>query len=443
MRIRLVGFLVLALIGVCLVSVILYNLPSVNERLAWRVENLRTQIRYALNPPDEIVFIPQAEVDAIVQATFRALTPTLIPSQIPSLTPTQQDIPATSQPEASATPLPSPTASPTPTPIPEVVMLTGIVHEYQSFNNCSPANLSMALSYWGWQGDQRDTRAYLRPNPDVDDKNVNPPEMVAYVKNHTNLDALVRVGGDLDVLKRLIAGGFPVIIEKGFQPANEDWMGHYEVISGYDEVRGRFITQDSYIMADFPLPYDQLGTRWWRDFNYVYLVVFPPDRENEVLSILGPHADEEANYQFAAQKASEETVTLSGRDLFFAWYNRGTSLVGSRDYAGAAQAYDTAFALYRSLPAEERPWRVFWYQTGPYPAYFHTGRYQDVINLANQTLSIFSTPILEEALYWRGLAKEGQGDIDGAVSDLKRVAGLNWNSTDVLEQLHRLGQEVP
>ena len=32
----------------------------------------------------------------------------------------------------------------------------------------------MALSFWGWQGDQRDTRAYLRPNfATVDDKNVN------------------------------------------------------------------------------------------------------------------------------------------------------------------------------------------------------------------------------------------------------------------------------
>jgi hypothetical protein len=61
------------------------------------------------------------------------------------------------------TPEPTATATLLPTPIPVKVVLGGIVHEYQQFNNCGPANLAMALSYWGWQGDQRDTRAFA-PN---------------------------------------------------------------------------------------------------------------------------------------------------------------------------------------------------------------------------------------------------------------------------------------
>ena len=34
-------------------------------------------------------------------------------------------------------------------------MLTGILHQFQMWNNCGPANLSMALSFWDWKGDQR------------------------------------------------------------------------------------------------------------------------------------------------------------------------------------------------------------------------------------------------------------------------------------------------
>ena len=220
-------------------------------------------------------------------------------------------------------------------------------------------------------------------------------------------------------------------------------MGHFEVINAYDDARQRFITQDSYIMADFPLPYDQLTDRWWRDFNYVYLVIYPPEREAEILSILGPHADPAYNYQHAAQLARDETALLSGRDLFFAWFNLGTNLLALGDYPGSAQAYDQAFAIYAALPDVDRPWRTLWYQVGPYEAYFQTGRYQDVINLANTTLSFMRQPVLEESFYWRGLAKEKMGDLEGAIADLRKSIELNPNFSPATKQLERLGIQAP
>ena len=39
---------------------------------------------------------------------------------------------------------------------------------------------------------------------------------------------------------------------------------------------------------------------------------------------------------YAALKASNEVMGLSGRDKFFALYNRGTNLVELQDYGGAA-----------------------------------------------------------------------------------------------------------
>ena len=48
-------FLILAIPVVCLLCAITYFLPPVNERLAWRVDELRTRVKYALNPDFRIV----------------------------------------------------------------------------------------------------------------------------------------------------------------------------------------------------------------------------------------------------------------------------------------------------------------------------------------------------------------------------------------------------
>lgn len=435
MQSKRIGILLLVMV-VCMGLVVgLYQLPPVYTRLSRWVDNGIARIRYALNPPGEAVFIPQEQ--DLLAPTWVAPSPTTTPTLLDPLPATGTGTPVQLQESPTATMSPAP--SHTHTPIPAAVALIGAVHEYQQMNNCGPATLSMALTYWGWQGDQRDTRAYLRPNfAKVDDKNVGPHEMVDYVQTQTDLEAITRVGGDIDLLKRLVAAGFPVIIEKGFQPPKEDWMGHYELVTGYDETRARFITQDVYIMPDFPVPYQDLDDRWWRDFNYVYVVIYPSEHEVALFDILGPHLDTQANYQAAAQKARLETETLRGRDLFFAWYNLGTNLLNLADYAGAAQAYDQAFSIYATLAEEERPWRMLWYQPGPYEAYYRTGRYGDVVTLAHQTLSFLGAPILEESLYWRGLAKEALGDREGALADLTKAVDVNPTSTDALVELQRL-----
>jgi hypothetical protein len=456
MRKRFVITALAASLAGCLLAAAAYSLPPVHSRLSWRLESLLTEVRYVFNPPEQVVFVPQglaerssatnsgpalATMDAIVQATIGALPPTA--TQPPPATPTSPG------PTATSVPSPMPTFTPAPlpsAPLPPKAILGGVRHEFQQMNNCGPTTLAMALSFWGWQGDQRDTRAYLRPNfQQVDDKNVMPAELVDYVQTQTNLKALTRVGGDLDLLKRFIAAGFPVVIEKGLQPHPGDWMGHYALVTGYDDGKQRFITQDSYTGpgVDVKVPYEQVGSHWWRDFNYVYVVVYPAERQGEVLAILGPQADENANYRYAADKARQEIASLSGRDLYFAWYNLGSNLVALQDYSAAAEAYDQAFALYPAIPEADRPWRILWYQTGPYAAYYYTGRYQDVISLGNQTLNLVGKPILEETLFWMGIARQARGEMDKAILDYRRAAEINPRSTPALEQLNLLGVAFP
>ncbi len=412
-----------------LLSILVYNLPPVHERVAWRVDQFKADIYYTFHPPQKAVFVPQ-QIDAIVNATLRAYTPT--PTTISTIT-------STPLPGPTNTPEPSPTPTVSPTPLPAKVRLTGVRHEYQKWNNCGPTTLSMGLSFWKWQGDQLDVANVVKPNPR--DKNVMPYELADYVNQNTNLKAEVRMGGDLQMIKSFVAAGIPIIVEKGFEGENfSDWMGHYELITGYSDADKSFLVYDSYVgpETDFPISYDEVQENWLA-FNYVYLIVFPPEREAQVMQILGPQADPTANFQYAAQKASDDIYRTTGRDLFFAWYNRGTSLTKLQDFTGAAQAYDQAFTIYPTISEKDRPWRMLWYQTGPYFAYYYSGRYQDVVDLATTTIATTSTePSIEESFYWRAMAKQALGDKEGAISDLR--TSLKWHpdfgpSMALLQQL--------
>ena len=338
--------------------------------------------------------------------------------------------------EPTRTPAISPTPTLSPTPLPPKVALSGIKHEYQSFNNCGPASLSMLLSFWGWQGDQRTTKAVLRPNED--DANVMLPEMIDYVTANTNLKAMVRLGGNLEMIKQFIAAGFPVMIEMGHHPADDWWMGHYVVVSGYDDAWSALITQDSLIMPDLPLPYADIKAHWWRDFNRPLLVVYPPEREEEVLTIFGEERDITRNLELTMAETEKEIPDLVGRDLFFALYNKAALQYMLDQPNEAAGTFDQAFALYNTLDEKQRPWRLLWYREEAYQTYYEVGRYQAVIDLTNATLSMLSKRGLEESHYWRGMAYEALGEPDKAIFDYQIAIQLRPTYQQALTALNRL-----
>jgi tetratricopeptide (TPR) repeat protein len=407
-------FLVVSILGIP----VIYNLPAVQERVGWRVAELTARIKYAFSPPEEVIFVPEENT---ISPTGAVIPPTPIPTN--------------STPDAKSN-LPQPTSTQTLMPIPKSISLTGVQHEYQTWNNCGPATLAMGLSYWKWDGDQSIIADFTKPNPR--DKNVMPYELADYVEEKTQLQVSLRVGGEISLLKRFLAAGFPVITEKGFEGRDfEGWMGHYVLVTGYSDSEQQFKFQDSYYGPDQVMEYKDFET-YWRAFNFTYLVVYPAESKDEIMEILGSQADEEFNYRYAAQKASDEIYTLNGRDQFFAWFNRGANLVSLQDFAGAALAYDEAFAIYPIIPEKERPWRMMWYQTGPYWAYYYSGRYQDVIELASTTLDAMSEPVLEESYYWRALAREASGDTDNAINDLRSALKVHPGFEPALTELQQM-----
>jgi hypothetical protein len=418
-------------------AILLYNFPPINDRIAWRVDDLKTRLNYALNPPDEAVFIPAGET--------------------PLATPDPALIPSTPEPTLAITIEPTQeTSEISATPLPPSVILEGVVYvdQHERWNYCGPANLAMALNFWGWPGDRDDIARVVKPgvnDPDLDfiqqgrhDKNVMPSEMIGFVVEYTDYNIIARYGGEIDLLKSFIASGFPVMVEKGYYEEDYTgktaWMGHYLFTTGYDENSGEFIVQDAYLEPGQNLRVDyQTYLEGWRSFDYLFMVVYPPDRQDEVYSILGPWADPAFGYQRALEIAEEEIAILSGVDLFFAHFNKGTSLVKQEHYLDAAMAFDEAYQIYNTLPDDTaKPYRITWYQTTPYQAYYFSGRYQDVINLANFTFETIDEDTLEESLYWRGLAYYALGKKALAKQDLYQSVWLNPNFTAGLIQIANL-----
>ncbi len=432
--------LVLPILAV--LAVLFYNIPFVHSRLAWRLDNLRIRIQYIVNPPEKVIFQPQEQellenqISAMVNATLTARAPTTTPTIA---------VPTATQPGPTQPPLPTATSTLAPTPIPSSLRLAGVKYEDQHnrYNYCGPANLSMALTYWGWTGNRDVVGEYVKTNKD--DKNVMPYELQDFVQTQTDYNAIIRYGGDIGLVEKLVAAGFPVVTEKGYytydMTGHYGWLGHYQFVTGYDEARQVLVVQDSYIdkgenyeftMEDF--------IKGWRSFDYLFMLVYPPDKEAQLMALLGNYADSDWSSRHALDVATAETASLTGIDQYFAAYNAGTSHVNLREYVDAAYAYDYAFQLYASLPDDDlRPFRMLWYQTGPYFAYYYSGRYQDVIDLANATFNTIGDDVLEESWYWRGMGKLGLGDTQGAIDDIRESLRLHPNFAAAVYQLSQMG----
>jgi tetratricopeptide (TPR) repeat protein len=396
-------WLALIALAVGIGAVVLFKYDSIR----WRMELLRGAILDLAAPAGETL-------------------PTALPSDAPVAASPPPTVALSF--DAQATPIPTAVATSTPIPLiapPESVTLKSPNWEKQDINNCGPATLAMYLRFYGWQGTQDDVAKIVHPNQR--DKNVRWDEMVYYVKTHAGwLDALFRVGGTVDGLKHFIANGYPVVIETGYT-VEQGWVGHYLLITGYDDAQGIFIAQDVTAGPDRRVPYETVDKQW-QEFNRLYIVVFPPDDVDVINALLGLDVDETVNRQNALAAAQADVAAEP--DSPFAHFNLGSNLNYFDRYAEAAEAFDRAREL--GLPK-----RMLFYQFGPYRAYFNLGRYQDVIDLSTFTLDY--RPDLEESYFWRAWAEYMLGDKNAAIADFRNALEVNPAFNDAQVALESIG----
>ncbi len=373
-------------LGIFLVLLVLvlglYQVPAIHARLAWRLDVGRTYLKNWIHPLGPA-------------PTPLPVTPAAGPNT-PVVSPTPRLVSVA-------------TATPTPLPLPSQAALPAPAWERQTPNNCGPATLSMALHMYGWEGTQDEIAQVIKPV--LQDRNVNPEEMAYYVRNYAGwLNIEFRVAGDLTLLKRLLAAGYPVIIEgvtrldpnDALGPNDDLWAAHYLLLTGYDDTMQTFTVQDSYHGADLSVSYSQLVAEW-KPFNNLYMVIYLSQDQPEVETLLGSDWDADQNRQRALESAQAATMADPGDA--FAWFNLGSDLVYFERYAEAAQAYDQARRI--GLPL-----RMFRYQFGPFIAYFQSNRIDDLLALTDYARGI--TDMSEETWLWYGWGLYRKNDFAGA-----------------------------
>jgi tetratricopeptide (TPR) repeat protein len=286
------------------------------------------------------------------------------------------------------------------------------------------------LNWYGDETTQADAAAYLKPNPE--DRNVSPWQLSDYVNDFTGLRSTVHSGGNIELLKRLIAAGFPVVIEKGYEPNTSGsigWFGHYLTVFAFDENEQVFYSMDTYLRVD-----EQTGRAdsyqeiedYWREFNYTFYVVYRPEQEQEVFRIIGQDLlDPTTMWEKTAQRAQAD-IDLNPDDAF-AWYNLGTSLTRLGEITGEAEFYQNGAAAFDQARTIGLPPRMLWYEFRPYLAYMKTGRYEDMIELADSILASQGGQNVEETYLYKGHALLYKGDVAGATAAYQRALQLNEN----------------
>lgn len=293
-----------------------------------------------------------------------------------------------------------------------------LTRDFQDWNNCGPATLALALRYWGWEGDQYDISRLVKPSEK--DKNVNMDELAGFVNQSSNgLRAEIRVGGYLDLLKRFLSAGYPVVVETGFNvekpawPGDDLWVGHYLLLTGYTDDSQSFTAQDTLRGPGQQVLYQDL-LKDWLAFNQVYLVVFPASDLARVRELFGVDWNPEMNAKNAAARL-ESDLMLNTNDAF-AWFALGTNLNELQRFDQADLAFDKAREL--GLPQ-----RMLRYQFGPLAAAYALGDQAELQRLADYALKI--TPESEEVLFWKGQALLMVGNPPAARSLFERALQIN------------------
>ena len=370
--------------------------------------------------------VANSEQLSVISNQLLELQPTITPiaTLLPTFTP-QSPISnlQSPTPTETATPLPS-----SPTPLPTAVRLDGIEVIPQKFNNCGPANLTITLGYHGYEADQLDVGSTLKPN--YDDRNVSPGELVGYVNANTPMQARYFVGGDVTLLKQLLAAGYPVIIEKGLYPnAWEGWMGHYLTVVGYDDASQEFISLDTFLG-----PWDSSGRRdsyqtideFWQQFNHTFLVLYPPEDEAKILALLPPELNDPMQ-MWQATAVSNQQLTTQQPDNPYGWFNLGSSLTHLAQLNNDPTLYASAAAAFDQARTIGLPWRMLWYQFEPYEAYLANGRIEDVLTLSDAILSTEGGQNVEETHLYRSQAYTALGNETAASTALTTALNLNPN----------------
>ncbi len=298
--------------------------------------------------------------------------------------------------------------------IPVQKTLESDYHVYQSFNNCGPASLSMALSYFDVHVSQQELGESLRPYQNQsginDDKSVSLEELGNKAREY-GLIPYHRPNGTTALIEQLISIGIPVITRTWLK-SDED-IGHYRVVKGYDRNERTLIQDDSFLGNDLIYSYVEFDELWGK-FNYEYLVLVPKHKKHLVEDLLGKDVEESYAWERAARNA-RATLTDDPDDIH-ARFNLSVALYNTGDFAGSVREFE---AVQYRIPS-----RTLWYQIEPIEAYYKLGDYTRVFEISDSILNN-ANRAFSELYVLRGNAYKNLGNLSRSRTEYELAIHYN------------------
>lgn len=324
-----------------------------------------------------------------------------------------------------------PMATPTPTHIvyPTSQTIPLKLHVFQSFNNCGPATLSMALSYLGIEKSQAELgqilRPYQVPGGDNDDKSVTLSEVAEQAEKY-GLHAYLRPNGDMESIKAFIANDIPVVTRTWLK-VDED-IGHYRVIRGYDSSTNTIIQDDSLQGKDLTYGFEEFN-KMWQPFNYEYLVIVGDSKKNVVEQILGDELNEETAWKNALKRIEVESAgEPENIHLIFA---KSRIYYYLKDYQKSVEEFDKV---------ENRlSFRTLWYQIEPILSIYETGNNDRVLSLTQRILNN-QNRAFSELYILRGKTYERLLDPQTAKLEYEKALLYNTNNEEAKSLVYKYSQ---
>jgi tetratricopeptide (TPR) repeat protein len=274
----------------------------------------------------------------------------------------------------------------------------------------------MALSFFGIAQSQaalgQDLRPYQNQQGNNDDKNVTMDELAQEARKF-GLLAYHRPNGSMQLLKRFVASGMPVIIDTNL--TTQDDIGHYRVVNGYDDNTGVIIQDDSMQGHNVQFSYGNMNDMW-KKYNYEYLVLVPKAKQQTAELILGKNLSARYAWQQTV-KMDEAALAINPADA-----NIGFNLSVALYYTGAYQETVDQFEKVQY----QLTFRTLWYNIEPLEAYYKLGDYQKVFSLSDTILND-GDRAFSELYILRGKIDQRQGNIDAARAEFQNAVFYNVN----------------
>lgn len=287
---------------------------------------------------------------------------------------------------------------------------------FQTFNNCGPASLSMALAYFGVDISQAEIgealRPYQIPHGDNDDKSVTFDELGEYATKF-GLVYFHRPNGSIELLKKLVSNNIPVLTRTLLHKTDD--IGHYRLVRGFDDQTQEFIQDDSFENRNLRFKYMDFG-ELWRVYNYEYLVLVPPEKMPLARAILGSEVDAQVAWKNALIAAQNEAAQNPNNPYFV--FNQSVAQYYLGNYAESIRLFEQV--------QNQLSFRTLWYQIEPILAYQKLKQYDKVFALTEEILNNHNRAFSELYII-RGEIYLDQGNKAAARAEFEKAVFYNKN----------------